>query len=121
MADRHALAQVIAQIPAPHPLTGVIHAAGVLDDGVLTTLTSQHVDTVFGAKVDGALNLHELTRDTTLNMFVLFSSAAGIVGSPGQANYAAANAFLDGLAGQRRADGLAAVSLAWGLWGPPAG
>jgi acyl transferase domain-containing protein/NADP-dependent 3-hydroxy acid dehydrogenase YdfG len=121
VADRHALAQVIAQIPAQHPLTGVIHTAGVLDDGVLTTLTSQHVDTVFGPKVDGALNLHELTQHTTLTMFVLFSSVAGILGSPGQANYAAANSFLDGLACQRRADGLPAVSLAWGLWGPASG
>ncbi|MGB6162063.1 MAG: type I polyketide synthase, partial [Pseudonocardiaceae bacterium] len=121
VADRHALAQVIAQIPAPHPLTGVIHAAGVLDDGVLTTLTPQNVDTVFSSKVDGALNLHKLTQHTTLNMFVLFSSVAGILGSPGQANYAAANSFLDGLACQRRADGLAAVSLAWGLWGPASG
>ncbi|MBV9730799.1 MAG: SDR family NAD(P)-dependent oxidoreductase, partial [Pseudonocardiales bacterium] len=116
VADRHALAEVIAEIPGKYPLTGVIHAAGVLDDGVLTTLTPHHVDTVFHAKVDGARNLHDLTKNTNLGMFILFSSAAGILGSAGQANYAAANAFLDGLACQRRADGLPAVSLAWGLW-----
>jgi NADP-dependent 3-hydroxy acid dehydrogenase YdfG len=116
VADRHALAEVIAQVPAQHPLTGVIHTAGVLDDGVLTTLTPQHVDTVFRPKVDGALNLHALTRHINVALFVLFSSAAGVLGSPGQANYAAANAFLDGLAAQRRADGLPAMSLAWGWW-----
>jgi acyl carrier protein len=116
VADRHALAEVIAGIPAAYPLVGVVHAAGALDDGVLTTLTPQRVDTVFSPKVDGALNLHELTHNTTVDMFVLFSSAAGLLGSPGQANYAAANAFLDGLATQRRAHGLPAVSLAWGLW-----
>ncbi|MBW0010513.1 MAG: SDR family NAD(P)-dependent oxidoreductase, partial [Pseudonocardiales bacterium] len=116
VADRHALAQVIAHIPAQHPLTGVIHTAGVLDDGVLTTLTQHHIDTVFDPKVNGALNLHDLTRDTELTMFVLFSSAAGLLGSPGQGSYAAANAYLDGLAHQRHTQGLPALSLAWGWW-----
>ncbi len=116
VADYDAVAAVVAGIPVECPLRGVIHAAGVVDDGVLSMLSPARVDTVFGPKVDGALNLHELTRDVELDMFVLFSSAAGVLGSPGQANYAAANAFLDGLACQRRAAGLPGVSLAWGLW-----
>ncbi|MGH3702519.1 MAG: SDR family NAD(P)-dependent oxidoreductase, partial [Pseudonocardiaceae bacterium] len=121
VADRHALAEVITAIPAEYPLTGVIHTAGVLDDGVLATMTPQRVDTVFGPKVEGALNLHHLTQDMNLDMFVLFSSAAGIFGTPGQANYAAANAYLDGLAHQRHTEGLPALSLAWGWWAPATG
>ncbi|OBH98098.1 type I polyketide synthase [Mycobacterium sp. E2733] len=115
-ADREALAAAIADIPASHPLTGVIHAAGVLDDAVVTSLTPERVDAVLRAKVDAAWNLHELTRDLDLSVFVMFSSMAGLVGSSGQGNYAAANSFLDGLAAHRRAVGLPAISLGWGLW-----
>ena len=115
-ADRAALSGLLDTIPAEHPLTGVVHAAGVLADGTLETLTPQSIETVLRPKVDAAVNLHELTRELDLSMFVLFSSAAGIVSAPGQANYAAANAFLDALAQYRRAEGLPGTSMAWGLW-----
>ncbi|MFB4197556.1 SDR family NAD(P)-dependent oxidoreductase [Streptomyces carpaticus] len=121
VADRAALAEVIASVPAGFPLRGVVHVSGVLDDGVLSALTPERLATVFGPKADAAWHLHTLTRELGLSAFVLFSSAAGVFGNGGQGNYAAANGYLDGLARYRRAHGLPALSLAWGLWSEAGG
>ncbi|MBD3934963.1 SDR family NAD(P)-dependent oxidoreductase [Streptomyces chumphonensis] len=119
LGDRSALAAVLAAVPPAHPLTAVVHAAGVTHDATLGNQSEGHLATAFAPKVDAAWHLHELTKDTDLTQFTLFSSAAGAFGSAGQANYAAANAFLDGLARLRHAQGLPALSLAWGPWDEP--
>jgi acyl transferase domain-containing protein len=116
IADRDALAGLLARVPAAHPLTAVVHTAGLTDDGVIEALTPERLDQVMRPKTDGAWHLHELTRDANLTAFVLFSSVNGHLGGPGQANYAAANTFTDALAHTRRAQGLPATAPAWGLW-----
>ncbi|WP_405162771.1 SDR family NAD(P)-dependent oxidoreductase [Nocardia sp. NBC_01499] len=121
VSDRAALAELIAAVPAEHPLTGVVHAAGVAYNGLIGALTPELIDGVLAAKADGAWHLHELTRDLDLSAFVLFSSAGGMILAAGQGGYAAANVFLDGLAVHRREAGLPATTLAWGLWGIDAG
>ncbi|WP_143162914.1 type I polyketide synthase, partial [Couchioplanes caeruleus] len=116
ITDRESVAGLIAAVPPEHPLRAVVHCAGVLDDGVVEALTEERVDAVLAPKVRGAWHLHELTKHLDLSAFVLFSSVAGVLGTAGQANYAAANAFLNGLAQSRRAEGLPAHSLCWGFW-----
>ncbi|HKV15593.1 MAG TPA: SDR family NAD(P)-dependent oxidoreductase, partial [Reyranella sp.] len=118
VSDRQALADALLLCGRDLPgLVGVVHAAGELDDGALEQLDAARFARVLAAKVAGAWHLHELTRGMELEQFVLFSSAASLVGNPGQANHAAANAFLDGLAQHRRAQGLAGLSINWGAWG----
>ncbi len=116
VADREQVKMMLEGVGTEHPLVGVVHAAGVLDDGLVGSLTPDRVRDVLAPKAGGAWHLHELTQELDLRAFVLFSSLAGTLGNAGQAAYGAGNAFLDGLASQRRAAGLVAGSLAWGPW-----
>ncbi|MFE3001804.1 SDR family NAD(P)-dependent oxidoreductase [Nocardia sp. NPDC059246] len=116
IADPGALSALLASISPEHPLVGVVHAAGVLRDGIAAALTAEDMHTVLRPKALGAWHLHRLTEHLDLDFFVMFSSVAGALGNAGQANYSAANGFLDGLAALRRDRGLAATSIAWGLW-----
>ncbi len=116
VSDREALRGAIAQIPPEHSLGAVFHCAGALADGTIESLDADGMEYVFSPKASAAWHLHELTREMGLEAFVLFSSAAGTLGSPGQANYAAANVYLDALAQKRHAEDLPADSIAWGLW-----
>ncbi|MFE3029146.1 type I polyketide synthase, partial [Nocardia tengchongensis] len=121
VSDRSEVVELLAAAPQDAPLTGVVHTAGVLDDGVVVSLSPDRMDAVLAAKADAAWHLHELTRDLDLGLFVLYSSVAGVLGTAGQGNYAAANSFLDGLAEHRCASGLVATSIAWGLWASDTG
>jgi acyl transferase domain-containing protein/acyl carrier protein len=117
VANESDMRRIITAIDAtPHPLRGVIHAAGVLDDGMLTDLDWSRFQKVLAPKVRGAWLLHELTRRHRLDFLVLFSSTSAVLGSPGQGNYAAANAFLDALAQYRQTHGAVALSVNWGAW-----
>ncbi|MER6119794.1 SDR family NAD(P)-dependent oxidoreductase [Streptomyces sp. NPDC001743] len=116
VSERAEVAALLESVPAHQPLTAVVHTAGVSDDGTIETLTAEQVDRVLAPKVDAAWHLHELTGDLDLSAFVLFSSAGPLLGGQGQGNYAAANAAMDALVQARRSAGLAAHSLAWGLW-----
>ncbi|MEV0504101.1 SDR family NAD(P)-dependent oxidoreductase, partial [Streptomyces spectabilis] len=123
VSDRDQVRSLLTSVPDEHRLSGIVHLAGVLDDGVIGTLTPERLAGVFAPKVDAVRHLDELTRELglALDAFVVFSSAAALMGSAGQGNYAAANAYLDGLMSARRAAGLPGTSLAWGLWEQAAG
>ncbi|WP_242879932.1 SDR family NAD(P)-dependent oxidoreductase [Streptomyces mobaraensis] len=116
VSDPGSVAELIGAVDPAHPLTGVVHAAGVLDDAVVTAQTPESLARVWAGKAAAAHHLHEATRHLSLGLFAVFSSAAATLGSPGQANYAAANAYCDALIQHRRAAGLPGLSVGWGLW-----
>ncbi|MEK8173581.1 SDR family NAD(P)-dependent oxidoreductase [Streptomyces sp. M19] len=117
VSDREALAGLFAE----HPASGVVHIAGVVDDGVIGSLTAERIDAVLAPKADATWLLHELTQSLDLSLFVVFSSLAGLLGGPGQGNYAAGNVFADAVVQWRRQAGLPGVSMVWGPWTPEAG
>jgi pimaricinolide synthase PimS1 len=121
VAEREDLGALLDSIEDEHPLGAIVHCAAVIDDGVLDALDPERLERVMRPKAEGAWHLHELTEDLDLQAFVCFSSTAGLLGGAGQASYAAANSFLDGLAAHRHARGLPAHSLAWGTWGEAGG
>ncbi|NEW71127.1 type I polyketide synthase [Streptomyces rhizosphaericus] len=121
VTDPDAVADLVAGVDPAHPLTGVVHAAGVLDDAVLTTQTPERLARVWRPKATAAAHLHAATAELPLSLFVMFSSTAGTLGASGQSNYAAANAYCDALAARRRALGLPGLSVAWGLWADASG
>ncbi|BBB01295.1 polyketide synthase [Actinacidiphila reveromycinica] len=121
VSDREALAGVVAGMCASGVLAGVVHTAGVVDDGLVSSLSGERLGPVLAPKVDAGWWLHELTRGLDLSLFAVFSSMSGLVGAPGQGNYAAANVFLDALVERRRSEGLPGVSMAWGPWTPEVG
>jgi acyl transferase domain-containing protein/D-arabinose 1-dehydrogenase-like Zn-dependent alcohol dehydrogenase/acyl carrier protein len=121
VADRDSLAAVLAGIPPEHPLTAVVHTAGMVDDGLTEALDPSRLAPVLRPKIDGAVHLDELTQDADLAAFVLFSAAAGLLGGAGQGSYAAANAFTDAFAAHLAASGRPVTSLAWGPWESSAG
>ncbi|MET3805475.1 acyl transferase domain-containing protein/NADPH:quinone reductase-like Zn-dependent oxidoreductase/acyl carrier protein [Nakamurella sp. UYEF19] len=116
LTDPQSVERLIGSVPAAHPLTAVIHSAGLLDDGVIATLDPVRLQRVFAPKVDAVANLENATRGLDLADFVVFSSAAGVLGNPGQGNYAAANSYLDASMVRRARAGLPGRSIAWGLW-----
>ncbi len=116
VANPEQLAEAIDSVPRDHPLSAVVHAAGALDDGTIESMTPARLAHVFAPKAEAAWHLHELTERLGLSAFILFSSSTGLLGGPGQSNYAAANVFLDSLAAYRCSRGLPAISMAWGWW-----
>ncbi|WP_157431163.1 type I polyketide synthase, partial [Actinomadura macra] len=121
VTDPAAVAELIDSIDPAHPLTGVVHAAGVLDDATIASQTPERLERAWAAKAEAAAHLHAATARAPLTMFVVFSSAAAVMGSPGQANYAAANAFCEALVARRSNRGLPGLSIAWGLWADASG